>query len=779
MRYKGLYHWVFTAACLLVCLLRQPLSAQAEDPMGQNNFFHNAPVLMPDSSSLDSMAFTDIDIYAINLDTCTAYRFFWGFRDTSSSQFAIQFSLYHQNDTLQPFYTGKVKRDNRHTFQLNGAGAFYLKMHFLIPGINGPYGVLLRADTTEHFECNNIPDQAISLGLSGELESVLRGFATSGNPDEDWYSVTVPQCGVLRLDLMNAASQQRLVLSVLSEQQELVNKITASGEGESVNLTALLSTGKYFIKIADFDTCCGTGNDTVYNFSQDKYMLVWSFDTSDESECNNRFEDAYLLPIGTAVRAKLNGVDYRMSEQAWDLDYFKLTPNKCGVLSLSATQVPADQALELTVYNSRRQQIDFAVAACHGCNVSLSTLTDGEPVYVKITEFNGCCSGNNAIYNLSNQSYTLNSSFDDSDIYECNNQFSDAHSIANDGAFNFKINGRNTNNRLGAADRDIFKMTSNTCREALLKIDQIPVGFDLKVKVISDSLNPSSALEEEVVKGPDSLSLSVQVPPNKTYYLIITEDGENAFSNQMMRLRVSWSNKGPEPPVITVIGDTNMCEGDSVILVSSIAEGNSWSNGDSTQTIVVKNPGEYTDTIGNSGEACYSMSAPVRVHSVNAPTASFTIIDVEGSTAFVNTSVASSNYFWDFGDGSTSSERDPSHSYATPGNYQVKLVVSNNCGRDSMVKSVNVTVGIFDFANQSLLIYPQPSNGSFQVKNLSSSPASSWFYQVFDNSGRSILSGKQPNEQGLFNLNLPDGFYFLLLTNGPAEKKLPLMIRNH
>jgi hypothetical protein len=74
-------------------------------------------------------------------------------------------------------------------------------------------------------------------------------------------------------------------------------------------------------------------------------MLVWSFDTSDESECNNRFEDAYLLPIGTAVRAKLNGVDYRMSEQAWDLDYFKLTPNKCGVLSLSATQVPADQAL--------------------------------------------------------------------------------------------------------------------------------------------------------------------------------------------------------------------------------------------------------------------------------------------------------------------------------------------------------------------------------------------------------------------------------------------------
>lgn len=173
------------------------------------------------------------------------------------------------------------------------------------------------------------------------------------------------------------------------------------------------------------------------------------------------------------------------------------------------------------------------------------------------------------------------------------------------------------------------------------------------------------------------------------------------------------------------------------------------------------------------------MSAPVRVHSVNAPTASFTIIDVEGSTAFVNTSVASSNYFWDFGDGSTSSERDPSHSYAMPGNYQVKLVVSNNCGRDSMVKSVNVTVGIFDFANQSLLIYPQPSNGSFQVKNLSSSPASSWFYQVFDNSGRSILSGKQPNEQGLFNLNLPDGFYFLLLTNGPAEKKLPLMIRNH
>ena len=36
---------------------------------------------------------------------------------------------------------------------------------------------------------------------------------------------------------------------------------------------------------------------------------------------------------------------------------------------------------------------------------------------------------------------------------------------------------------------------------------------------------------------------------------------------------------------------------------------------------------------------------------------------------------AVSSYFWEFGDGATTSSANPTHAYTAEGNYQVKLVV--------------------------------------------------------------------------------------------------------
>lgn len=40
-------------------------------------------------------------------------------------------------------------------------------------------------------------------------------------------------------------------------------------------------------------------------------------------------------------------------------------------------------------------------------------------------------------------------------------------------------------------------------------------------------------------------------------------------------------------------------------------------------------------------------------------------------------------YYWDFGDGTTSTDQNPHHIYSTPGEYEVKLVVSNEIGADT------------------------------------------------------------------------------------------------
>lgn len=75
------------------------------------------------------------------------------------------------------------------------------------------------------------------------------------------------------------------------------------------------------------------------------------------------------------------------------------------------------------------------------------------------------------------------------------------------------------------------------------------------------------------------------------------------------------------------------------------------------------------------------------------PKAAFTRTNVcEGeSNVFTNNSTPSSaSYMWDFGDGSTSSSKDPKHTYSAPGNFTAKLVVNVSGCRDSVSSKVSL-----------------------------------------------------------------------------------------
>lgn len=58
---------------------------------------------------------------------------------------------------------------------------------------------------------------------------------------------------------------------------------------------------------------------------------------------------------------------------------------------------------------------------------------------------------------------------------------------------------------------------------------------------------------------------------------------------------------------------------------------------------------------------------------------------------FTNTSTASINYTWSFGDGGTATTTNPSHTYAAPGRYYVCLVAYNICDTASYCDSITVT----------------------------------------------------------------------------------------
>jgi PKD repeat protein len=83
----------------------------------------------------------------------------------------------------------------------------------------------------------------------------------------------------------------------------------------------------------------------------------------------------------------------------------------------------------------------------------------------------------------------------------------------------------------------------------------------------------------------------------------------------------------------------------------------------------------------------------------------------DGVVSFTdNTSNNPTQWLWDFGDGYISVAQNPSHTYARPGIYNVKLVSSNLAGSDSLTKSVDVTSMLYvDFVTPDSIFVNTPA----------------------------------------------------------------------
>ncbi|MCB9230361.1 MAG: PKD domain-containing protein [Bacteroidia bacterium] len=102
-------------------------------------------------------------------------------------------------------------------------------------------------------------------------------------------------------------------------------------------------------------------------------------------------------------------------------------------------------------------------------------------------------------------------------------------------------------------------------------------------------------------------------------------------------------------------------------------------NGTFTPCLTVWNDcGDSAVSCGNSVTICI------------APTASFTWSAQTGFVTFTQTSTLGTSSAWDFGDGSTSTQTDPTHVYTVAGTYNVCLIASSSCGSDTVCDSVNV-----------------------------------------------------------------------------------------
>ena len=73
-------------------------------------------------------------------------------------------------------------------------------------------------------------------------------------------------------------------------------------------------------------------------------------------------------------------------------------------------------------------------------------------------------------------------------------------------------------------------------------------------------------------------------------------------------------------------------------------------------------------------------------------TPSSTAVDVNTNVTFSDCSVDAVEYKWDFGDGGTSTEKSPTHSYSSAGTYSVKLTTTSKKGKNPNETSKSIKV---------------------------------------------------------------------------------------
>ena len=133
--------------------------------------------------------------------------------------------------------------------------------------------------------------------------------------------------------------------------------------------------------------------------------------------------------------------------------------------------------------------------------------------------------------------------------------------------------------------------------------------------------------------------------------------------------------------------------------------------------------------------------------------------DIQNTAQFTSTSSAvATNFFWQFGDGATSWEQDPSHEYSSPGNFVVNLYSSSDFGcQDTATKSIRYKEVIFVYVPNSFTPNGDGRNDVFKVEVIGSVQLFSM--KIFDRWGALVYSSKDINEGWVGNhLN---GEYYL------------------
>ena len=174
-------------------------------------------------------------------------------------------------------------------------------------------------------------------------------------------------------------------------------------------------------------------------------------------------------------------------------------------------------------------------------------------------------------------------------------------------------------------------------------------------------------------------------------------------------------------------------------------------------TVVYNEAGTYSVTLTVSNDVGESQVVQSQFIEVMAePVAAFEAVANLAEVTFTNNSQNGLSYEWDFGDGSTSTEENPVHTYAASGEYQVSLTVSNDCGFAVASQILNIVItATNELAPElySLTATPNPFGEELTVNYHLDQAFSQANLEVYDALGRRVLTKTLSGNEGSIRLS--------------------------
>jgi PKD repeat protein len=207
-------------------------------------------------------------------------------------------------------------------------------------------------------------------------------------------------------------------------------------------------------------------------------------------------------------------------------------------------------------------------------------------------------------------------------------------------------------------------------------------------------------------KGPEGISLT---PPDETYF----KDIELEFV-----------------PVVSEFSadETEICQWGTVTFTDESVNASNWewdfgegaapqtATSQGPHTVYYTTPGLKTVSLSVNGNVTESKTEFIDV--TVTPIADFSFSANSLAVDFTNLSENGLTYLWEFGDGLTSTEINPSHTYDTAGTYDVTLHAYHEDCEDyeTLPVSVPLVSTIEQEPFMEILVQPNPSSGTFTLQ---------------------------------------------------------------